>query len=341
MFSVPPLAPYAPIEPGDILIELNQVAPRSSDMQKDVISKTAGHAILYRGTYDGGLYKEYAHAIAHSNVPSHDVARKMVRVHELEKMFNPEETALGSVLVLRIKEPAVRKALAQQENIRAETQFKTGNITPYSAPFGRRADTPKCAADDAQRHLALLEFFRAFRIYQRIAEGRQLSKNKGVSCIDFVLYMLKAAIIQTLFPAGLPSAAIAALAKIEQSRIAEKHKKLDQVNIQELETFERLIKEQCVIHSAKDSALSQLTFQELYRPVKTKEPVDFCRSVLANPMLWEAGYLFISGSEGPCMMSHALYCVYQPQDSLYCSTARLNAAINNRNDTDPAPPNLA
>jgi hypothetical protein len=277
--------PYSPLEPGDILIGLINTAPTDSKhLDKHSLAEEAWHAAIYKGRY-----AKKTDAIAHSAITEH--AHPGVHAHSITSLFKPDQETLGNVLVLRFKNQQLREALAKLEDSRATAQA----FTPFKNWGDRREDNSK-----SQKQIQRFEFFRAFRIYQRIAEEKPLSKNQGMSCILFVSNMIKAAIIKKLFPNGLPENIKAQLNKIETERKEKHAKKLDQVDTAELELFEKLVLE--------NLRGSEAEIQELYQVTKNLSPTMFSHRILENPDLCEMGYLYYNDETRPCMMTHSLYC---------------------------------
>lgn len=187
--------------------------------------------------------------------------------------------------------------------------------TPFTMFSDRRADDPTLSPQ--------LELYRAFRAYNRNRSTpvAPLSKKKGISCGNFVNYALKVAIIDRLFPHGLPEKIQKKIQEIENIKLqSQKPKentsdenkekppstdqrisKLSQLNTQLFKEFETIVKESLTGKDEhKDSSFlnKEEWINFLTSPVKHTEISEFCIKARAYKNLFDfVGYLFFIGNE--------------------------------------------
>jgi hypothetical protein len=306
---------HAHLQNADFVISLTSDSSSSSGVKKVV----AAHGTIYHGI-----------DIVHATPGFFSEVLKS----DIRKQFD-EYDEFGSVIVIRLKDEKIRANVTSLVGHVLETKAST----PFSYYNNRRSDfqDPELFAkilgvkkgyegkpEEKKRQIALLlgevksesleskietqekikklEFFRAFRGLIRVLNREPISKTKGVSCGNFVSYILKAAIIQKFFPTGPHPDISDAVAAIEKDRRAS-GKKLDSVAMEKITKFEELVLR--LLPSPLTEA-DRALIQELYRPVKATSVDDFFKkSILANSQLASMGYFFYNGSSS--VMTPDLY----------------------------------
>jgi hypothetical protein len=220
--------------------------------------------------------------------------------------FDPNNP-LGSVIALRCIDPVIKSNL-QKFSMIANTlniPFATAGSRGLDARFpgNKIVREARLPAED----LLCLELFRAFRVYSRLAPEKPgkpepISKQKGISCSNFVSYIYKAAIIAKFFPDGLPENLMKLFTNIETKRKAG-DKKLDNIALRPLlKEFET----EALLH-LKERQAEMVHLNELMRPVKNANIKDFTYNALQSP-LWMAGiYCFDESKCHDAIISHKVY----------------------------------
>lgn len=136
------------LESGDIIIQL-------SEARKNLVGveNHAAHGAIINGIS----------SVVHSAVGRF---KSQVTSHRLDKVIERDD-ALGSAMVLRCQNKMIQEYLAKMIN------EKTFSDTPFSYTHTRRLDDVK---DENGRQK--LDFFRAFRAFQRISDNLSV-KRKG------------------------------------------------------------------------------------------------------------------------------------------------------------------
>jgi hypothetical protein len=216
-------------------------------------------------------------------------------------------------MVLKCKDSAIRKNLAdvvQRWDLRWDDQTLKGKkIEAHGAPV--QLPTPFVFFSERKGDSAelggKLELFRAFRSSRRNYDPndekfhtKPLSKKRGVSCSNFLFYAMKAAVVKTLFPDGLPKEILDKMNEIENlkgisksdSGEVTKVSKLKQIDFSHFEEFEKLVYE----HTKNNKDISEEMKLELVRfllsPVKGRGIIDFCNNIMNFSNVCEfSGYL--------------------------------------------------
>ncbi len=293
---------------GDIIIQFERkLKEKKLDKLQDEIASTAIHGLIYNNL-----------KVYHSVDSEHQMG---VRSHDIQHILNPR-LSLGTALVFHMKDGQIRENIAnsvvkwdplRDPLIYSEAKKRKDkhgiNILPI--PFVnvnlRKKDEGKI--EEKQR----FELFRAFRAYKRNQEEVALSKNKGVSCGNFVSYSIKVGLIKKLFPKGLPNEIQQKINSIESKKTPDK-RKLSDINSEELIEFEKLILENLAsIHMEEKNVISiSDLLQELYRIVKSRTIGDFCHDAFQHPAVWDfSGHVFYRESSNKeleaWIMPHNLY----------------------------------
>ncbi len=263
------------IQPGDVIIELKYNKENPSLRLNDT-ARNAAHAMISLGA------KDVAHAYPQIGVAVQDIYGDYDQSGVIEK-----DRHLGCAVVLRCKMDGIGEYCSR---------YSPSSFTPFVYAGERRQDDVK--NDGANK---LIEFFRAFRAFQRIEDRKPLSKKKGMCCSEFASYLMKAAMIKSIFPNGLPDDVRELLGRIEVERKERHNKKLDKVDVKEFIEFESLVKK----HLEK-TKLNQKGFEYLYRTVKGKNVSELCQSAIDNPVLWDMRYFCYIGSSSPHAMTEEL-----------------------------------
>ncbi|WP_131750103.1 hypothetical protein [Legionella beliardensis] len=256
--------------------------------------QTADHGMIYRRGDKG-------HVIYHAALGEHQSG---VRGHLFSKVIKDSE--LGDCYVLRFKDEKLASALADvverlnpklSQEALSKLPKKDGVITlptPFANFFERNQDTSE--------RVRLHELFRAFRAHMRShdeqqPEKRSLSKNKGISCSNFVAYAVKIAIIDRVFPQGVPDSL---LSYYEVDYIARKGyqdnpiKKLSDLDKSFFEEFSALVLKELNQSEDIPSEIKMDLYDFLCLPVKGYNISAFYSNLTKFPKLYsEQGYLLI------------------------------------------------
>lgn len=183
---------------GDIII--TQDSPVPSKMSPDEalkhLNQFADHGMVYNdGSKEPSVYHSF---FGHKTqgVGRHPLSlfgKVELGTHCIVR-FKDEKTAV----VIGAAVESFNRELSREE-LEQRPKDERGIIqltTPFANFHERKEDTPE--------RVALHELFRAFRAHMRSTDGLPLSKKKGVSCSNFVSYAVKIAIIERLFPQGVP-----------------------------------------------------------------------------------------------------------------------------------------
>lgn len=208
-----------------------------------------------------------------------------------------KDSQLFSVLTIHHKNPRVQQAMGEFSisNWSAFTPF-TYNMKGERASTKEDYHAAKEARRDAMdvdvepRHDELVALFRGVRNALRIMSRTPVSKKKGVSCSNFVSYIIQAAIIKALFPNGIPESIRGTLHNIQQA-----HKKAGDVPMEDLLEFEKVFLKAVQEHGQNLGADHQEIMQELYRSVKTENANDLYAHALEHPNTWDVKVMVLDG----------------------------------------------
>jgi len=289
---------------GDVIIEIEEViTSNKTERLKSKICSSAEHGMIY------GNSKLY-----HSSQGNQQGG---VRSHSVEHIFHNKCT-LGEKLVFRIKNEEIRKNLisivTQWDPTRdakiyeeAKKNKKSGRIilpTPFVNYRYRKKDVGN------SEEISQFELFRVFRAYTRNKEDKPLSKKKGVSCGNFVSYSIKAAIIQTLFPKGLPEAIREKYHFIEKKK-TDTNRKLSNISLDEFKEFQDIVLKNLPNDQKEMGNIPLIElYNELCRAVKGYSIEEFCRHAFDHPAIWDfSGYVFYrdSSMKETWVMPHDIY----------------------------------
>jgi hypothetical protein len=166
------------------------------------------------------------------------------------------------------------------------------------------------------------ELYRAFRSFMRNQEHVPLSKNKGVSCNQFIGFSLKVAIIDTLFNGDIPKELMQKYKEIEVYKASKHLSKLNQIPEQLFKDFQALFDK--ITQDSKYDKERKL-IQYLGMGVKGSMVRELCESAF-NAQTWDTEYLIIvqkkDGSKKPYVLS------FQEAQELY------NALSKNRPESE-------
>lgn len=289
-----------------ILVSLDDAMdPSSEEELNKSLSRLADHGMIFNSS-DSRTY--------HSSQGSYQSG---VRSHDVKKTASDDDS-FGSLVVFNIKDSKVKEYLmevvmrwdptrdpALYAKIKEEQKENKVLIlpTPFTNFHSRTAD------EGSPEHISRLELYRAFRAHERNRLNIPLSKEKGVSCGNFVSYAMKVAVIKRLFPDGLPTEIADKLNEIENKKTKD-NRKLSSIDPAYFEDFERIVLKH--LDNQKKLGLEIDPFlQELRRLVKHKSINRFCKDAFKNPDLYDfGGYVFvreINSKSELWVMPHALY----------------------------------
>lgn len=233
-----------------------------------------------------------------------------VRSHEVTKVIElSPDSALGAYKVMQCKDADLQqrfiKTMARWDPVERLAELRNNPSrevvrlpTPFTDFFMR--------SEDPGEQSPKFELFRAFRAYLRnqVSPPEPLSRNKGVSCGNFVAYSFKAAIVDYLFPQGLPDEIRTKLSQIEFDRHSGNKAKLSEINPKYFDELMELVQK----HVTADK---QQYLEYLQTKVKSTSVDEFCETAMQHPDIWEfKGYMFYCTDEGkniPCLMDYQAY----------------------------------
>lgn len=288
------------LEKGVVLIEVDSLDDirgfremRSGPELIGELQESAYHGMVYAEEQmkDGRLVRK----IIHSQLGRY---QEGVRSKYLEKYFSPLERKLGEVYVLRPKVSAQLNEVAKRwdpdlmmDQVEAKSRDQSSNSKSkrLPTPYGLRSFE---VINDM--YSPIITLFRAFRAYERNHEStveeisqltlkaKPLSKNKGVSCSEFVGYSHKVALIESSFPNGLPKDIVKTMNAIHSYMKDKKIKKLSQVPDELFLEFNKNV----------EAALTPDIYDQLCYPLKGMGISFFAENVLSREEQWEfEGYL--------------------------------------------------
>lgn len=296
------------LQSGDVLIQLDEMTGKqftSSLHDKDLKLKKklvglAMHGLIYNEKMgsDNNLLGKAVHSASGKT-------QLGVTQQRLEKAL--PEMVLGEVLVLRPKQKDIQKnlgavaerwapVLSRDDTAKRKKNSDGKSLLP--TPLGYR--TEEVTEDESQNvgHTV----YRALRAYQRnhskytetttgsdgmseqhTFDATPLSKNKGVSCSDFVSYSYKVALLESIFPKGIPEKVQEIMMEIEAAKKDQHVSKLESLAEQEL--FTRLDAE-------LKKHLTDDQYEVILTPVKGMGIRFFTAVAFEREDKWEvAGYL--------------------------------------------------
>lgn len=303
---------------GDIFIDVDNLSSLNAETEKEAfknLKRSADHGLIYR---EGRIY--------HATRGSHQAGvRSHVLTHGIE-ISEEESVPLGSRVVLRPKDEKLSQHLAvvvdrwDPKLSREEAEKLPKDETHHVALLPTRFTDFFERKSDPENLRGILELYRAFRDYWRNISDPPipLSKKKGVSCGNFVSISLKVAMIQRLFPSGIPTALKEKFEEIEKLKTPNDKRtdntnltdeerealhevtKLSQIDIQLFKEFEALVKE-----NLKESKEIPEKFEKyiefLYIPVKGRSVNDLCQMLYLNfnDLFDFKGFLFFKNKLDP------------------------------------------
>ena len=308
------------LQSGDILLQMTEaVTPAvTAENLQPFCATNASHTMIYdsNGNNEG--------TVIHS---ARGRYQSGVRSHALS-LLQPIYAPIGWCLVLPLNEDELSEKLVtaarrwdiklsakemkdelikKSYSIFTDSENMTHLQTKFTAAEERKAD------QGSPEQINHYELYRAFRAYLRnhAKPVRPLSKNKGVSCSNFVSYALKVAAIETIFPHGLTTEIKDKLNEIEAKKTG-KIKKLSQLQAnfpEDFAAFEEIVSK----HLKKLAKADNINYLELlYHPVKAHDIDAFCQSLFKLENLCaEPGVLVYGKSDNgaltPYVLSHAAY----------------------------------
>lgn len=296
---------------GDIVIEIDPpeesvLGEQASDtVFKDYITRFSMHSLVYS-----------KNRLFHSSEGEHEVG---VRSHELLKQTSDTEP-LGGRAVIRCQDPLVGKYLAEAVSS-WDQRIKYGSSREwqkYTASLPKEERTGRALLNTRFTHFnerkkdeteqsPHYEIYRAFRAFERCKAGKPLSKTQGVSCSNFIAYALKVAIINKLFPEGVPKEILDALQKIQEVRTASKkpsseekekkttHQKMSGEAANLVVDFEKLVQKHLAKRpeSKEPTSNRESLIKFLYSAIKGFGITNLCQKLEEFPDLFKfEGYLY-------------------------------------------------
>lgn len=264
--------PYTLIPTGAIIFD-------TIEHRKDKNRRFAHHA----------LYYQHSAEIIHADV-WHGITGRINGFAgwvQRQPLFQSDDTEAGgpfaadeplyNAIVAHAKVPALQSALEKVLGSKGLVR------TPFNYYSDRRQDNVQ-----SEEHRQQLALFRAFRNAERIIHDHPISQAKGIDCGSFVGYVLKTAVILTLFPDGIPTHLSNAVYKIEQLRKAGP-KKLDHVDAEHLRAFEQTFKKE--IGKCSLDKPHQLMVEELSHSLKAQKLDLLYERMRAQTELWDVQVL--------------------------------------------------
>ena len=201
-----------------------------------------------------------------------------------------------------------QKETAKEELAKAEEpSIKTDSTAAMMFFMEEETDKQHLLDDDELAAVEKLseqhELYRAFRSFMRNQEHVPLSKNKGVSCNQFIGFSLKVAIIDTLFNGDIPKELMQKYKEIEAYKASKHLSKLNQIPEQLFKEFQELFNK--ITQDDKYEKERKL-IQYLGMGVKGSMVRQLCESAF-NEQNWDTEYLIIvqkkDGSKNPYVLS--------------------------------------
>lgn len=274
-----------------VLITLDKPVKAIVDKEKlqQKISQIADHGMIYLSSNS---------KVYHSQQGSHYSG---VRSHLAQKIVEQEDSFMpfGSMVFFNIKDRTVRENIAEiavrwdpthdsASYAKIQDEKKQSGSTPFKLPTPFVNYMDRNEDEGTPEQIARLELYRAFRAYERNCLNLPLSKEKGVSCGNFISYVIKVAIIKKFFPEELPIEIKEKIAEIEGT----KTKKLSTIKPAQFEEFEQIVLKHLLDNQNTSEILPFL--KELSRKVKHESVNTFCEDAFENPDFYDfGGYVFV------------------------------------------------
>lgn len=305
------------VKDGSIIIISNEILPDTLHAKTgllDAISNpdfTQYHGMVY---FNRAMYHSQA-GDHFEGVRSHTVEYVMERLASgmpLGKIFTidcvDDDLSQRLMTAMARWDPVefLQKKRAEPRNDKDEDRTEKLPI-PFMNYYSRNAD-PKSQS-------AKCELYRAIRAYQRnhVDPPAPLSK-KGISCDAFIAYSFKAAIIESLFPDGLPEEILQKMTQIDAFRSenkTERHNKARMMKLSDVGETHPYLDElmQLVEKHAPPAKHRHIEF--LKTLVKSAGLDHFCRVAVTFPEFWQpAGVMFgykDKDANTPYIMSYDVY----------------------------------
>ena len=298
---------------GDILIEMEDDSSiKVIDKKKEEI---LGHTIETHSSSHGSIYykdKEYhsAEGAKYSGVMKQDILKPFPLQQPKAKykmegriVLRCKDQELGRL----VGETAARWAVTlSQDELKARPQRH--NTTQLFVPLSPWDERVQDTVDRAELH----ELYRAFRAYMRnhATPVIPLSKNKGVSCSQYISYSLKSAIIERIFSKEQIEKLIQRVKEIEslkyhcgvkdgkgETKQIERISKLSQIDKKHFEDFNQLF---LACQKSVDIGNREKYFAYLATPVKYKSIDNLVARIEDNPEIFQfAGYFCVIKADKP------------------------------------------
>lgn len=280
------------------------------------------HALVFQK----GKVFHSALGMNYSGIMSNDVLREYRHSHDEDDSDDEKEPPkIEDRIVLCCKDEklgALFGETCQRWAIRlGESELAARPKLPYgqiklSTPFAEWNARGKEVKDDPEKLRQQHAMYRAFRGFMRNHANPPipLSKNKGVSCDQFLGYSLKSAMIERIFPKEQLDKILAKLMEIEAVKKDNGYKKLRQIPLKHFEDFEKLVNE-CFAEAKENKEFHipnrSKYFDYLSTPVKYSSIDHFGQRVLHNPEIFEFKGYFCILKDGdkmtPGVLDHDLY----------------------------------
>src|SRR3990167_6860351 len=159
--------------------------------------------------------------------------------------------------------------------------------------------------------------FRAIRAYQRNhVEPPEPLSSKGIACGNFIFYSFKAAMIDALFPNGLPDEIILKMAKIDALRSENKASRKGEhlaaaMKLADVSKKFPYLDELMQLVEKHVSPAQRRYIEFLQAPVKGASVNDFCKFAVTFPEFWQHTGVMFGYKEKeeniPYVMNYAAY----------------------------------
>ena len=285
--------------PGDVIIKTERRGQRQFSSLNEKLSETASHATVYQQrNVSGKIERNIIHS---QNGGVQNGVKKMAMEKYVDRCS--VDCVLGKHYVLRCKQLGVAEkmalaaskwapAISREESERRKKASEFGKVnlpTPYNSSRYEGAPEKEWSIE----YIKAMTLYRVFKVYARnktsivepesqlSLEAKPLSRH-GVNCSGFVAYSHRVALIDSIFPNGLPKNIRKVLEAIERHKKEKGIKKTKKISIEMLMELSKKI-ELCVLKN---------DYQQLCIPIRGENICSFVKSALADSEHWKfQGYL--------------------------------------------------
>lgn len=314
------------VKDGSIIFNSDEggLLPVKFDAQTGMTDALSGFSLHHVMAYFNQRLYHAAAGDFHEGVRSHSI--------DLIMKDNLLNAYLGTLSVLECVDENLRQrfidamvrwdpvALLEELRNAPRDEIDNPQKVKLPTPFLNYSARPVDPADQT----AACELFRAIRAYQRnhVEPPEPLSK-KGVSCDSFIAYSFKAAIVDALFPDGLPPEITQKMAQIDAVRSEYKAAKKNKPSMEPMKLFSvgnkyPYLNELMQLVEKYISPEQRRHFEFLQTPVKGAGIQSFCKIALSFPEFWQpAGLMFGYKDKDeniPYIMNYAAYKAFRRPD---------------------------